>query len=154
MTKKITRAGLIAALYIVITFILQPISFGPFQLRVAEALSVLPILYGEAIPALFIGVLIANIIGGLGLVDIICGSLISLLAAYLTYRCRKSFTAYLSPVLLNGFLVSLYLHWLFKLPYWLTALSINISQGIVVLALGYPLIKLLPRLHWDILQED
>ncbi len=146
MTKKIARAGIIAALYIVITFLLQAISFGPIQLRVAEALAVLPILYIEAVPGVFAGVLIANIFGGLGLADIGFGSLISLLAAILTYLFRNNFLAYLSPIILNGFLVSAYLHLLFDLPYWEVALSINISQAIVIFGLGYPLIRYLKKL--------
>lgn len=68
---------------------------------VAEGLTVLPILYKEAIPGIFIGVLLANIFGGLGLADIVVGSLTSLVAAYLTYRFRRSFLAYLSPILLE-----------------------------------------------------
>lgn len=150
MSKKIARAGVIAALYIVITFLLQAISFGPIQLRVAEALTVLPILYLEAVPGIFAGVLIANIFGGLGLVDIILGSLISLLAGFLTYLFRKSFLAYLSPVVLNGFLVSAYLHLLFDLPYWEVALSITISQAIVIFGLGYPLIRYLRKIKSNI----
>jgi len=146
LTKKIARAGIIAALYIVITFLLQAISFGPIQLRVAEALAVLPILYIEAVPGVFAGVLIANIFGGLGLADIGFGSLISLLAAILTYLFRNNFLAYLSPIILNGFLVSAYLHLLFDLPYWEVALSINISQAIVIFGLGYPLIRYLKKL--------
>jgi len=150
LSKKIARAGVIAALYIVITFLLQAISFGPVQLRVAEALTVLPILYLEAVPGVFAGVLIANIFGGLGLVDIGLGSLISLLAAFLTYLFRKNFLAYLSPIILNGFLVSAYLHLLFDLPYWEVAFSITVSQAIVILGLGYPLIRYLRRIQRDI----
>lgn len=145
MTTKLARAGLIAALYIAITIVLAPISFGPLQLRVAEALTVLPILYIEAVPALFIAVLIANVYGGVGLVDIVAGSLITLLAAVVTYRFRHSFIAYLSPILLNGFLVSLYLHYLFGWPYWLTVLSISTGQAVVILGLGYPLIGILKK---------
>ncbi len=143
MTQRIARAGLIAALYISITLLLHPISFGPIQLRVSEALTVLPILYIEAVPAIFIGVLISNIFGGLGMVDILGGSLVSLVAAFCTYLLRRNIGAYLSPVLLNGFLISLYLYHLFGLPYWFTALSITISQAIVIFGIGYPLISFL-----------
>jgi len=144
--KMMARAGVIAALYIIVTFLLQAISFGPIQLRVAEVLTVLPILYLEAVPGVFVGVLIANIFGGLGMVDIVLGSGISLLAAYITFRFRHSFVAYLSPVLLNSFLVSAYLHLLFEWPYWLNVISISVSQAIVILGLGYPLIQYLKKL--------
>src|SRR6056297_3248009 len=144
-SKKLTRGAMIAGLYIVITYLLAPVSFGPLQFRAAEALTVLPIIYPEAIPALFIGVLLANIIGGLGLVDIIGGSLVTLLAAYGTYYFRESFLAFLSPIVLNGFLISIYLHLLFEIPYWITVIQISISEAVVVLLLGYPLVQVLKK---------
>ncbi len=143
----IVRAGIIAALYTAVTLILLPISFGPVQLRVAEALTVLPILFPEAIAGLFIGVFFANIFGGLGLPDILGGSFITLIAAAVTYRFRHSIIAYLSPILFNAFLVSLYLHALFEWPYWLTVVSIGLSQTLVVFGLGYPLVQLLKKLQ-------
>lgn len=141
----VVRAGIIAALYTAVTLILLPISFGPLQLRVAEALTVLPILFPEAIAGLFIGVFFANIFGGLGLPDILGGSFITLIAAAVTYRFRHSIIAYLSPILFNAFLVSLYLHALFEWPYWLTVVSIGLSQTLVVFGLGYPLVQLLKK---------
>ncbi|MGM0420482.1 MAG: QueT transporter family protein [Bacillota bacterium] len=142
-TKQVTRGAMIAGLYIVITYILNPVSFGPLQFRAAEALTVLPIIYPEAIPALYIGVLIANVIGGLGIVDIIGGSFVTLLAAYFTYLFRDSILAYLSPIILNGLLISAYLHLLFGVPYLVVAAQITASQAVVIFGLGYPLIKFL-----------
>ncbi|NLJ34107.1 MAG: QueT transporter family protein [Firmicutes bacterium] len=142
----IARIGIIAALYFIITYFLLPISFGAIQLRVAEGLTVLPILYPESIAGLFIGVLLCNaLLGGLGLVDVVVGSLTTLVAAYISYRFRHSYIAYLSPIILNAFIISLYLHLLAGLPYWLTVLSIGTSQAIVVFAIGYPLIWYLRR---------
>lgn len=144
-TKVLVRAGIIAAVYIAVTFFLAPISFGAIQFRVSEALTVLPILFPEAVPALFIGVLVSNILGGVGLVDIIGGSLTTLIAAYVTYRYRKSIIAYLSPIVLNAFLVSAYLYAIFDLPYWLTVLSIGISEAVIVFVIGYPLVRFLQK---------
>jgi uncharacterized membrane protein len=144
---SVARAGIIAALYITITLVLHPISYGPVQLRAAEALAVLPILFPEAIAGLFIGVFFANIFGGLGLPDILGGSFTTLVAAVVTYRFRHHIIAYLSPILFNAFLVSLYLHVLFEWPYWLTVFSIGLSQTLVVFGLGYPLIRFLKKLQ-------
>jgi uncharacterized membrane protein len=77
-------AGLIAAVYAVLTAALAPISFGVYQVRIAEALTVLPFLTPAAIPGLFIGCLIGNLFGGLGWLDIVFGSTITLLAALAT----------------------------------------------------------------------
>ncbi len=152
-TKYLTRGALIAGLYVIITYILSPVSFGPLQFRAAEALTVLPILFPEAIPALFLGVLLSNIIGGLGMIDIIGGSLVTLLAAYGTYYFRGTFLAYLSPIVLNGFLISIYLHLLFEIPYWVTVVQISISEAVVVLLLGYPLIQVLKK-RFDLNQHN
>jgi uncharacterized membrane protein len=141
--RHLTRGSLIAGVYVVITVFLAPLSFGPVQFRIAEALTVLPILFPEAVPALFIGVLISNIYGGLGIYDIVFGSLITLVAAWVTRRFRHGFFAYLSPIIFNGLFVSLYLYLLFAWPYWLTVLSISASEAVVVLGLGIPLIRYL-----------
>lgn len=144
-TRKLTRGAMIAGLYIIITYILAPVSFGPLQFRASEALTVLPIIYPEAIPALFIGVLLSNIFGGLGLVDIIGGSLVTLIAAYFTYYLRGTIWAYLSPIIFNGLLISAYLHILFELPYWITVIQISLSEAVVVFVIGYPLIQYLKK---------
>ncbi len=149
MSQRLARASLIAAIYVILVFILRPFSFGPIQLRVAEALTVLPILFPEAVGGLFIGVFAANILGGLGPWDIFGGSAVTLLAAYVTLRYRHSWVAYASPIVFNAFLISLYLHFIFELPYWTLVLSIGVSQTIVVLGLGVPLVRFL-RKHYPI----
>ena len=137
-----TRGGLIAALYIVLVFAFQFASFGPIQFRVAEALTLLPMVYPEAVLGIYVGTMLANILGGFGPWDIFGGSLISLLAAYITYRYRGSWVAYASPIVLNALLVSLYLRFIFEIPsYWLIVLSIGIGQSVVVLGAGIPLLR-------------
>ena len=143
--RFLTRAGIIAALYTALTYALAPLSYGPVQLRISEALTVLPILYPEAIAGLFVGTMLSNMLGGLGPWDIFGGSTVTLIAAFLTHRYKNSLTAYLSPVILNGLFVSLYLSVLYGVPYWLTVLSIGASEALVVFGLGYPLIRLLRR---------
>lgn len=144
--RSIVRAAIIAALYVILVWLLAPVSFGPIQFRVAEALTLLPMLYVEAVPGLFVGVLLANLLGGLGLWDIFGGSLVTLLAAYITWRYRdKPLIAILSPIVLNAFLISLYLHYIFTLPYWAMVLSIGGSEAVVVLLVGVPLFKILER---------
>lgn len=140
--KRLTRGSIIATIYVVLVFAFQFASFGPIQFRVAEALTLLPMIFPEAIGGIYVGAMLANILGGLGPWDIFGGSLISLLAAYLTYRYRDSWIAIASPIVLNAFLVSLYLHFIFQIPaYWLLVLSIGLGQSAVVLGLGLPLIR-------------
>jgi uncharacterized membrane protein len=101
---------MIAAVYAAVTLFLAPISFGPLQIRVAEALTVLPFLYPTAIFGLFVGCLIANIGGtmmgvSLGMPDIIFGSLATLLAAFLTSKCKKVWLAPLPPIVVNAVVI-------------------------------------------------
>jgi len=144
-TARLVRAALIAALYVALILVLHPVSFGIVQFRAAEALTVLPVLYPEAIPGLFAGVMLSNIIGGLGPWDIFGGSLVTLVAATFTYWFRDSWLAYASPIVFNAFLISLYLRFIFEVPYMLSVLGIGISEAVVVLGLGWPLIRFLRR---------
>ena len=82
--REIALAGLIAAVYALLALIFLPISFGVYQVRVAEALTILPFITRAAIPGLFVGCLLANLFGGMGWHDVVFGSLITLLAAILT----------------------------------------------------------------------
>ena len=86
----ITQGAAIAALYVVLTLVFAPISFGPVQVRVAEALCILPMFTPAAIPGLFIGCLIANMIGGGIMLDVIFGSLATLIGAVLGYMLRSN----------------------------------------------------------------
>jgi len=150
-SRRIVRAGVIAAVYVGLTYALAPISFGQLQFRVAEALTVLPILYPEAVPALFVGCLLANIIGPYGILDIVLGSLTTLLAAVLTRMSRKSVIAYFWPIALNALIVSAYLSLLAetKASYWVFVLSIGVSEAGAVLLIGIPLIKFLRASYPD-----
>lgn len=139
----LVRVAMIAAIYVILNIIFAPISYGPIQVRIAEALVVLPFIVPSAIIGLFIGCILANIYGGLGIVDIIGGSLCTLVAAYLTYKLKDPKLAPLPPVLINAFGVSIYLHLLFDLSYWITVLYIGIGEVIACYILGYPLLILL-----------
>lgn len=145
--RRVIRGAIIAAVYVALCAAFPGISYGMIQFRIAEALTVLPMLYVEAIPGLFIGCMGANIIGGYGLWDIFGGSLVTLVAAIVTYRFRNSFIAYLSPVVLNGLLVSAYLSVIVGgAPYYAWAAWILIGEAVVVFGLGMPLVKALRSL--------
>ncbi|MCK4223953.1 MAG: QueT transporter family protein [candidate division Zixibacteria bacterium] len=147
-TRYIAQVGIIASLYAAVTIALAPISYGPIQVRISEALTVLPYLTPAAIPGLFVGCVVANIYGGLGIYDIVGGSLCTLLAAFLTYllaRTRKPILAPLPPIIVNALGVSLYLHFLFQLPYWITVAYIAIGEIGACFVLGYPLLLIILR---------
>lgn len=87
---RITQGAVIAALYVVLTLVFAPISFGPVQVRIAEALCILPMFTPAAIPGLFIGCLIANLIGGGIMLDVIFGSIATLIGAVFGYMLRSN----------------------------------------------------------------
>ncbi len=87
---RITQGAVIAALYVALTLIFAPISFGPVQVRIAEALCIMPIFTPAAIPGLFLGCLIANFIGGGIILDVIFGSIATLIGAALGYMLRNN----------------------------------------------------------------
>lgn len=85
----VANGAIIAALYVVLTMVFAPISFGAMQVRVAEALTILPMFTPAAIPGLFIGCLLANILGGGIALDVIFGSLATLIGAVGAWLLRK-----------------------------------------------------------------
>ena len=149
--RFVLRAAVIAALYAAVTMLLAPISYGPLQLRVSEALTLLPILTPAAVPGLFVGCLAANLLGGATALDIVFGSLATLAAAMLTRRFRdKPLLAALPPVVVNAFVVGAVLTYAYNLPFWLTALEVGAGQLGVCYLLGLPLYYALRRMPHNI----
>jgi uncharacterized membrane protein len=133
-TKNLVLAALIAAIYTVLTVFLQPVGYGPIQFRLAEAITVLPAIIPSSIPGLFVGCILANIFGGFGIIDIVFGSLATLLAALSTYFLRKNKLLYpLPPVIFNALIVGSYVYILYDktYPMHLTMLFIGISEAIL-----------------------
>lgn len=144
--RYLTRAGVIAAVYVVLTVALRDLSFGPIQVRVSEALVILPIIDAAAIPGVFIGCLLSNIFGGFGLIDIIFGSLVTLAAAYLTSRMPNRIFAVIPPVVLNALIVSIWVSVLSNFPYWTTVLTIGLGEFFAVAGLGTLLLLAVGRI--------
>lgn len=104
--KFITQAAVIAAIYVVLVVIFNYISFGPVQFRIAEALTILPYFTPAAIPGLFVGCIIANILGGAIVWDVVFGSIATLIGAIGTYLLRKNkWLAPVPPIVANTIIV-------------------------------------------------
>ena len=147
-SKIITKIALVAALYAVITIVLAPISYDNIQVRISEALTLLPFFMGyKAAVGLWIGCMIANIYGGLGLIDIIFGALLTLIAGIFTARARSIYTGGIYPVLFNAFGVGLILKYVLDLPipYYQLVISVGIGELISVYVIGVPLMKLINK---------
>ncbi len=133
-TRSICLSAVIAALYAALTLLLAPISYGDWQCRVSEALTLLPMLIPQAIPGLFVGCILANLLGpSAGVIDIVFGSLATLIAAVGTWYFRKNkWIAAACPVVSNGLIVGLVLSLSFNLPFPLTALQVAAGEALAV----------------------
>ena len=153
--NKIVHAAIIAAVYAVLTLALAPVSFGPVQCRVSEALCILPMFFAEAVPGLAIGCLIANLCIG-SIYDIIFGTIATLVAAFGTRLCRKNkWIAMLFPVVLNAVVVGGYIG-LFtgtNMAVWLCMCSVGAGEAVACYGIGMPLCGLAEKLK-ESLQED
>ena len=130
----LTHAAMIAAIYVILTEMFAPISFSVGQVRIAEALTILPAFTPAAIPGLFIGCLIGNILGGAVLLDIVFGSLATLIGAYFTYLLRKQnkFLAPLPPIISNAIIIPLILRYAYGFPDALLFMVLMVGIGEVV----------------------
>ena len=129
-----TQAAMIAAIYVVLTFVFAPFSFGEVQIRIAEALTILPVFTPAAIPGLFIGCFIGNILGGAILPDIIFGSIATLIGAIFTYQLRNKnrFFAPLPPILSNAVIVPLVLRFGYGVTLPIPFMMLTVGVGEVV----------------------
>lgn len=143
--RNLALSGLVAAAYTVVTILLAPISYGQVQVRISEALTLLPFFFPQSILGLFVGCLIANLWGGFGLLDIVLGSLATLLAALLTSKMPNVYLAAVPPVTVNMVVVGGYLSFLLDIPFWSCALYVGLGQVVACFFLGIPLSLLLLR---------
>ena len=141
-TKLITQAALIAALYAALTVFIMPLSYGVMQFRVSEAMTVLPVFTPAAIPGLFVGCMIANIVSPVGIIDVFVGGSATLIAAVASYLLREhKALALLAPVISNAVIVGAELFYFYNVDFSLIAcmLWVGAGEAAACYGLGYPL---------------
>lgn len=145
--RFMAEAGIIAAIYFVLTIAIEPLSYGMIQLRISEALCVLPFFTPAAIPGLFIGCVLANLLSFLGIVDVVFGSLATLFAALITYYMKNKWLVPLPSVIINAVVIGALLHFFYmpEAPLWMPMLYVGAGQAIACYALGMPLLFLLNK---------
>lgn len=153
-SKKISQSAIIAALYVVLTFVANAMGLasGAIQIRLSEALTILPFFTPAAIPGLFIGCLISNILVGGVIWDIIFGSLATLFGALGTYFLRKyKWLAPFPPIISNMLIVPFVLIYAYGIQDALPYLMLTVGIGEVISAgvLGMLLLKSLEK-HKDL----
>lgn len=153
----LVQAAMIGAIYVVLTLLFQPFSFGQIQVRIAEALTILPVLTPAAIPGLFVGCLIGNILGGSILPDIIFGSLATLIGAIFTYVLRKQnkYLAPLPPMIANTLIVPFILYYAYgiNLPIPFMMMTVGIGEIISCGVLGMIVYASLEKYRYRIFRD-
>ncbi len=160
--KPLARTAMIAAIYTAISLCFAPLSFGPFQVRIGEALVLLPVIAPSSIIGLTVGCILTNAIGFfmgsniVGWADVIFGSAATLAAALCTYALRgvrfrnvPVFSA-IPPVLLNALVIGAELTFVFNGSFQPTffasqALSVGVGQIVSCVCLGLPLIMYIEK---------
>ncbi|MBQ8199257.1 MAG: QueT transporter family protein [Lachnospiraceae bacterium] len=145
-----TQAAMIAALYVVLTFLSNALGLanGAIQLRLSEALTVLPFFTPAAIPGLFTGCLISNMLTGCAPFDILFGSLATLLGAVGTRVMRKSkWLAPVSPIIANTLIIPFVLMYVYELPggIFYFMLTVGIGEILSCGVLGLLLLQTLSK---------
>jgi uncharacterized membrane protein len=148
-TNALALGAIIAALCAATTLLLAPISYGEIQVRLSESLTQLTVLLPEAVPALAIGCLLANVLGGCTIFDIVFGTLATLFAAICT-RCLRSRLrlASLMPVLFNGVIVGAVVHFAYApvIPLPLCMLSVALGEAVCCMLLGPIVLRAVSRI--------
>lgn len=132
-------AAMIAAIYTVLTMVFAPISFGPIQFRISEILCILPLFTPAAIPGLFIGCLLSNFLCGAAMLDVIFGSLATLIGAVGSYLLRKNkWAVCIPPIVANTIIIP----WVLRFAYgsedmiWYAMITVGIGEILAIGVLG------------------
>ena len=130
----IAQAAMIAAIYVVLTLLGASFSYGEVQVRISEALTILPVFTPAAIPGVFLGCLISNILGGCILPDIIFGSLATLVGAVFTWmlRNKSKYLAPLPPIIANVLVVPFVLKYGYMVPLPIPFMMLTVGIGEVI----------------------
>lgn len=154
----LVQAGLIAAMYVVLTALSAALglAYTGVQLRISEAITILPVFMGSAIPGLTVGCFFANLASPYGLIDIVAGTLATFVSAVLTRALRHvkfkgvPLLAPLPSVIISGFLLGFLVcsaspEGFRGALFWSVALSVSFSEALVCYGMGLPLFMLLDR---------
>lgn len=146
----LAQGAVIAALYIVLTFVANALGLANYavQVRFSEALTILPYFTSSSIPGLFIGCLLSNVLTGCAVPDIIFGSIATLIGAICTYLLRKKskYLAPIPPIVSNMIIVPIVLKYAYGIePLWFSVVTVTIGEIISCGILGLLLLNALKK---------
>lgn len=146
--QDLCRIAIVTAIYVVITLLTPAISFGPIQFRIAEMLILLCFFNRKYSFGLILGCLIANAMSPLGWVDVVFGTLSTVIPCILICFSRNLFISSLYPSIFVSLIVGLELTFVYETPFWLNALEVLAGEFVVVTIIGYPVFFGLGHNKW------
>ncbi len=146
-SRRLARASLYAAVYAALTLApgLSSLAYGQVQFRVSESLLAFACFDAAAVPGLAVGTALGNIASPMGIVDVVAGSLLTLVAAALMWRLGPRLPALAMPVLVNGLGVGAELTLVLHLPFWASVGFVALGETVVMSTGGLLLLVLARR---------
>ncbi|WP_236909001.1 QueT transporter family protein [Clostridium sp. Cult3] len=156
-TNRLVKAGIIAALYVVLTYALPSLAYGPLQFRFSEILTLLAYIDPFYVLPLTLGNALANIGSPFGIIDVVYGTFLSFLALYSMSKTKNIYIASLWPAVFNAF-IGLEIYLLSETPvnFFIVAGQIALSEFIIVSLIGVPIFKIMEKNDYimDILKNN
>mgnify|MGYP001225558086 FL=1 len=156
-TNRLVKAGIIAALYVVLTYALPSLAYGPLQFRFSEILTLLAYIDPFYVLPLTLGNALANIGSPFGIIDVVYGTFLSFLALYSMSKTKNIYVVSLWPAVFNAF-IGLEIYFLSETPvnFFIVAGQIALSEFIIVSLIGVPIFKIMEKNDYimDILKNN
>ena len=156
--RDLTLAAVVAAVYFGLCYFgdIFSLTFGPVQVRLGEALTVLPFLFPAAAPGVALGCLLTNVLSPYGPIDMVVGTLATAVAAWLTTKMPRWYLAALPPIVINALLLPPMWAWAeagavngaFWAAYWFNLWTFVAGEAIACYVLGTVLLKALPKVKF------
>ena len=156
--RDLTLSAMVAALYFVLCYFgnIFQLTFGPVQVRLGEALTVLPFLFPATAPGLVVGCLLTNVLSPYGPIDMVVGTLATAIAAFLSMKMPRWYLAALPPIVMNALLLPPMWAWAeagalngaFWAAYWLNLWTFVVGEAAACYGLGTVLLKALARVRY------
>ncbi|MCL2086032.1 MAG: QueT transporter family protein [Oscillospiraceae bacterium] len=142
--KTMSRIGVVAALYVVLTIYIAPIAYGPIQFRISEVLMLLCFLNPQYIISMIIGCATANLLASpYGMADVLLGTIATGIAAVLMAGCKNIWVSSIFPIITNALIIGFMLFFLYNEPLALSILAVGFGQFVVITVAGVPLFRYL-----------
>ncbi len=136
----------IAAVYFVLTVLLEPFSYGQIQFRISEILMVLVLINFKVTPGIVLGCFVANLFSPFGIWDVVFGTLATVICLILMFALRKNiFIALLAPTVVGSTIVAVMLNLILGLPFFETFIYVAFGEGAVLYLIGVPFYYLVQK---------